>query len=108
MESKEIWPRRFRHTLGWAGGATLVAAMLISGTVAAQGNRGGGWLRSYPPPHERPLREAPALAPEAPRRVDAEDGRNPRRWSSEERLQLRRDVHEAGRDVYGNPPRRSH
>jgi hypothetical protein len=31
------------------------------------------------------------------------DDRTVRRWSPEERRQLRRDVHEAGRDVYGSP-----
>ncbi|MCK6387966.1 hypothetical protein [Zoogloea sp.] len=44
---------------------------------------------------------------DSPRRQDIDEARNPRRLSVEERRQLRRDVQDAGRDVYGNPPRRA-
>lgn len=78
--------------------------------VSAEGvERAGAWLRSYAGPYDRQgqIRDAQGLVPDAQqRRPEAEDSRNPRRWSSEERRQLRHDVHEAGRDVYGPMRRR--
>lgn len=95
-----------------------VLGLLVAGTVglsagstaSAEGvERAGAWLRSYAGPYDRQgqIRDAQGLVPDAQqRRPDVEDSRNPRRWSSEERRQLRHDVHEAGRDVYGPMRRR--
>ena len=41
-------------------------------------------------------------------RRDSDEGRNPRRLSPEERRQLRRDVQDAGRDVYSKPTHHHH
>ncbi len=89
-----------------AGAIGLGAA----GVASAEGvERAGAWLRSYAGPYDRQgqIRDAQGLVPDTQqRRPDVEDARNPRRWSSEERRQLRHDVHEAGRDVYGPMRRR--
>lgn len=87
-------------------GALLLLSLFAGPVPADPGERLTPFLRQYSPPQERPVRQIPAFAPaEIPRRGDM-DERAPRRWSPEERRQLRRDVHEAGRDVYGMPPRR--
>ncbi|MDD3354891.1 hypothetical protein [Zoogloea sp.] len=57
------------------------------------------------PIQERDGRAVPAGPGESADRQEREEGRNARRWSPEERRQLRQDVHEAGRDVYGLQPR---
>jgi hypothetical protein len=97
-----------RRALGF-----LVAGALGLGAAAAASadgvERAGTWLRSYAGPYDRQgqLRDAQGFAPtDPPRRPEAEEARNPRRWSSEERRQLRNDVHEAGRDLYGPVRRR--
>ncbi|NTV09292.1 MAG: hypothetical protein HGA47_00770 [Zoogloea sp.] len=58
--------------------------------------------------HDRHPRqfEPPRFAPEPQRTNDAEEQRGGRRLSPEERRQLRRDIHDAGRDIYGERPRR--
>ena len=95
------------HCAGLVG--VVVAAWLGSSVVLAQGpygERGGSGLRPSFLPPDRPGGEMSSLMPDFPRRPDADEARNPRRLSPEERRQLRRDVQDAGRDVYGNPPRR--
>lgn len=108
MGREKTLPEGFRRRVGRML-AVVLTALVASPPASAQSNeRGGGWLRSFAGPHERPVREAPAFAAEPMRRPgpDIDDSRNPRRWSPEERRQLRNDVHEAGRNVYGEPPRR--
>ncbi|WP_442769751.1 hypothetical protein [Zoogloea ramigera] len=87
----------------------VVAAWLGSSVVLAQGPYGergvGGLPRSFLR-RDRAGGEMSSVIPDFPRRPDADEARNPRRLSPEERRQLRRDVQDAGRDVYGNPPRR--
>ncbi|MBS0370307.1 MAG: hypothetical protein JSS57_14010 [Proteobacteria bacterium] len=91
-----------RLTLG-----LLLVGLLATGAAAAQGNeRLGPFLRQYAAPQDRQGREMPAFSAEPVRRQDVDENRNPRRWSPEERRQLRRDVHDAGRDVYGDRHRR--
>ena len=88
----------------------VVTAWLGCSVVLAQGlqgERGGLGLRSSFLPPDRPGGEMSSFMPELPRRPDADEVRNPRRLSAEARRQLRRDVQDAGRDVYGNPPRRT-
>ncbi|RTL33851.1 MAG: hypothetical protein EKK49_09480 [Rhodocyclaceae bacterium] len=85
----------------------LLVGLLATGAAAAQGNeRLGPFLRQYAAPQDRQGREMPAFSAEPVRRQDVDENRNPRRWSPEERRQLRRDVHDAGRDVYGDRHRR--
>lgn len=85
----------------------LLVGLLASAGVAAQGNeRLGPFLRQYAAPQDRQGREMPAFSAEPIRRQDVDENRNPRRWSPEERRQLRRDVHDAGRDLYGDRHRR--
>jgi len=88
----------------------VVAAWLGCSVVLAQGahgERGGSGLRPSFLPPDRPGGEMSSLMPDFPRRPDVDEARNPRRLSPEERRRLRRDVQDAGRDVYGNPPRRA-
>ncbi len=87
------------------GLVALLSSLAAGNVVADQGERLTPFLRQYAAPQDRPMRQMPAFSAEPIRRGEI-DERNPRRWSPEERRQLRRDVHEAGRDVYGNPPRR--
>ena len=94
-----------RHGLP-VGVVVLLSSLFAGGSALADpGERLTPFLRQYAAPQDRPMRQMPAFAAEPMRRSEM-DERNPRRWSPEERRQLRRDVHEAGRDVYGNPPRR--
>jgi len=88
------------------GVAALLSLLPAAGVCADQGERLVPYLRQYSAQQERQIRQLPVLAVEPGHRSDA-DERNGRRWSPEERRQLRRDVHEAGRDVYGYPPRRA-
>lgn len=82
----------------------FLSLMAAAGAQADPSMRLTPFLRQQAMPQER---LAPAMAMEPLRRQEAPDeARNPRRWSPEERRQLRRDVHDAGRDVYGQPPRR--
>lgn len=100
----------FCRRLGLMAAVVLAGQLGCSAAWADGGERGGAWLRAYATASERPEREAAAsfLPEQSLRRPDAEDSRNLRRWSSEERQQLRRDVHDAGRDVYGAMPRHRH
>lgn len=89
----------------------VVTFWLACGAVLAQGpngERGGGLgLRpTFAPPDRLGGEMSSSFMTDAPRRQDVDEARNPRRLSPEERRQLRRDVQDAGRDVYGNPPRR--
>lgn len=56
-------------------------------------------------------RDLPTLQPQGfvssdTARREADDAHARRTWSVEERSQLRRDIHNAGRDIYGYQPRR--
>lgn len=86
----------------------VVAACLDGGVALAQWvERPAPVGRSIGLPQERPAGEVPPFMADGLRR-DVDEGRNPRRLSPEERRQLRRDVQDAGRDVYGKPPRHAH
>ncbi|MBK6972974.1 MAG: hypothetical protein IPH26_08460 [Sterolibacteriaceae bacterium] len=81
--------------------AVLLAALCASGDALAErgGDRGGGAARFerfvYPGGDRgNPRREA-----------IREDQRRDRRMSEEQRRQLRRDIDEAGRDIYRRPRR---
>lgn len=96
--------------------ARLALALLLVGLFPAGGARAEGAERRGPfllppaTPYERPAermaREMPAFVPEPVRRQEPDEFRSLRRWSPEERRQLRQDVHDAGRDIYGGRPRR--
>lgn len=103
MCSETCLPNKFGRSLSLTLGL-LLAGPLVAGAASAQGNeRLGPFLRQYAVPQDRQAREMPAFAAEPVRRQEADESRSsPRRWSPEERRQLRRDVHEAGRDVYGD------
>ncbi|MDP2810776.1 MAG: hypothetical protein Q8O34_11570 [Rhodocyclaceae bacterium] len=80
----------------WAGVASVL--WLLAAAVAAQGphrppgrNVNGGGPQRMMPAEQRPAQLAP--------REDSAPGSG-KRLSPEERRQLRRDVHEAGRDLY--------
>ncbi len=106
MCSETFLQDRFIRGLGLVVGLLLAWPLAASAAHAEGGERLGPFLRQYAAPQDRQAREMPAFAAEPLRRQEADDSRNPRRWSLEERRQLRRDVHEAGRDVYGSHPRR--
>ncbi|WP_298603567.1 hypothetical protein [uncultured Zoogloea sp.] len=94
--------------------AALVGVVLTAwlgwGAALAQGPQGerpGLGVRPIVLPPDRPGGDMSSFMADSPRRQDIDEARNPRRLSVEERRQLRRDVQDAGRDVYGNPPRRA-
>lgn len=107
MCNEKFLQDKFFRGLGLAAALLLVVPLIASNALAQGNERLGPFLRQYAAPQDRQVREMPAFAAEPMRRQEADDSRNPRRWSPEERRQLRRDVHEAGRDVYGQHPRRS-
>lgn len=101
---REIFLREDRQSGRPIKASLLVLALIATAGAQAEPNvRLTPFLRQQALPQER---LAPAMALEPMRRQEPEEVRNPRRWSPEERRQLRRDVHDAGRDVYGLPPRR--
>lgn len=91
--------------LAMLGLVGVVSLPLAQSAVAQTRNpeRSGDWLRSYAGPYDRQggMREGQNLADTQERRSSAEESRPSRRWSTEERRQLRHDIHEAARDVYG-------
>ena len=97
-------PRLICHALS-VGGVALLCLLPADSVVAEQVDRLAPYLRQYASPADRSIRQVPVMATEPMHRNEMDD-RTVRRWSPEERRQLRRDVHEAGRDVYGSPPRR--
>ena len=87
--------------------SVVVTACLDGGVALAQWvERPAPAGRSIGLPPERAAGEVPSFMADGLRR-DADEGRNPRRLSPEERRQLRRDVQDAGRDVYSKPPHHS-
>lgn len=101
---KEILSRKDMQPGTPARASLLVLALIAAAGAQAEPNvRLTPFLRQQAMPQER---LAPAMALEPMRRPEPDEARNQRRWSPEERRQLRRDVHDAGRDVYGMPPRR--
>lgn len=83
--------------------AMFLLAMLVP---VAQAMPGGGRLgprddlrQNFAPPQQASFRDAQQ---QYPRRESGDMGeaQRPQRLSPEERRQLRRDVHEAGRDIY--------
>lgn len=101
---KEILSRKDLQPGTPARASLLVLALIAAAGAQAEPNvRLTPFLRQQAMPQER---LAPAMALEPMRRPESDEARNQRRWSPEERRQLRRDVHDAGRDVYGMPPRR--
>lgn len=99
-----VSPKWIRHGMP-LGVVVLLSSLAAGGAVADQGERLAPFLRQHVAPQDRQVRQMPVFAAEPVHRNEM-DERSPRRWSPEERRQLRRDVHEAGRDVYGYPPRR--
>lgn len=84
---------------------TLLALLLA--VPAAQAMPGGGRFAGEGPRQgevQREPSEAREPRPFFPPRQEPAEAPRPQRLSPEERRQLRRDVHEAGRDLY--PPRR--
>lgn len=100
-------PTRFAHLrLGrrLLAGGTLV--LILVSAAHADERRREAFIRPPGPGQERPTRHIPAFEMDTLRRQEFPEGREPsRRWTSEERRQLRRDVHEAGRDLYVDAPR---
>lgn len=87
-------------------GLVSLASMLFAGIAVAQTRnpeRNGNWLRSYAGPYDRQaaMRGGQNLADTQERHPESDEVRQSRRWSPEERRQLRHDIHEAARDVYG-------
>ncbi len=107
MCNEKFLQDKFLRGVCLAVGLLLAGPLLATDALAQSNERLGPFLRQYAAPQDRQVREMPAFAAEPMRRQEADDSRSPRRWSPEERRQLRRDVHEAGRDVYGGHPRRS-
>jgi hypothetical protein len=107
MSKEKILQEKFRRSLGLVFGLLLAAPLVTTDAFAQGSERLGPFLRQYAAPQDRQVRDMQPLAAEQIRRQEADDSRNPRRWSPEERRQLRRDVHDAGRDVYGVRPRHS-
>lgn len=91
--------------LAMLGLVSLVSVSLTGTAVAQTRNpeRNGNWLRSYAGPYDRQatMRGGQNLADTQERRPESDEIRQSRRWSPEERRQLRHDIHEAARDVYG-------
>lgn len=84
----------------------IVGCQLVAVPAFAQwqGDRGGREDR-YRERLERRF-DLPRFSPETQRTSEMEEQRASRRLSQEERRQLRRDIHDAGRDIYGERPRR--
>lgn len=57
-------------------------------------------------PRELPVPQPQGFVSSDTARREADDAHARRTWSVEERRQLRRDIHDAGRDIYGYQPRR--
>ena len=87
--------------------AMTMAMVLLLAMPAAQAMPGGGRFGGYGQRQNGPQREQREQREQRqfpPQRQDQADAPRPQRLSPEERRQLRRDVHEAGRDLY--PQRR--
>lgn len=94
----------FRLGLRLLAGCVLVP--LFSANAQADDRRRDAFIRPPGLALERPMRQVPAFEMDTLRRQEFHESREPaRRWTSEERRQLRRDVHEAGRDLYVDIPR---
>lgn len=93
--------------------ARLALGLLVIGQLwGAAGARAEPGERRHPfvLPGGLP-RDLPTLQPQGfvssdTVRRESEDVHTRRTWSVEERSQLRRDIHNAGRDIYGYQPRR--
>lgn len=80
-----------RRSLWWV----LATALLLAAEVSAQGMPGPRRERGDRPPPQRMMPEA------RPTQFNADgDTTQRQRMTPEERRQLRRDVHDAGRDLY--------
>jgi hypothetical protein len=85
----------------------LGGCLLPGGSALAEEDHRALFVRPQAASAERRVREMPGYAPDFLRNQAQDESRaTPRHWSPEERQQLRRDIHEAGRDVYGSHPRR--
>jgi hypothetical protein len=91
------------------GRSALVLLLLLSAaTLPAHAFPGGGvgrggWMQVKDRP-QQPQRERQFPQPQRPPDADRQGQQGQQRMSPDERRQLRRDLHDAGRDVY--PPRR--
>lgn len=101
-----------RRFAGFPAGRMVLLALSMSVALPAQafpGGRGGGWFgaqRQQQVQRERdfPQRRQNADRQNGDRQAAPQRPDNPQRMSPDERRQLRRDLREAGRDVY--PQRR--
>lgn len=88
-----------------------VAAIASAGTACAQADMGLRRMQEAQAERERALVPMTPLAPLAPERLQPatqrDDFRPPGRLSVEERRQLRRDIDEAGRELYRRHPHHS-
>lgn len=88
----------------WSCACLLMLSLLMASLPAHAfpGGRGGGGFQVQQRPHSPP---GDRQFQQAPRRQDAQPNpQGPQRMSPDERRQLRRDLRDAGRDVY--PQRR--
>jgi len=83
---------------------SIAIALLASFPAAAQGGPGGRRFGHAGPPRQPPPQRVPVRDATADQR-----NANPMRLTPEQRQQLRRDIHDHGRDIYrdrGEAPRR--
>ena len=81
----------------------LSAATLPAHAFPGGGVGRGGWMQVKDRP-QQPQRDRQFPQPQRPPDADRQGQQGQQRMSPDERRQLRRDLHDAGRDVY--PPRR--
>ena len=91
-------------TLARRAASCLLVLLLSASSVAfafpgGRGDHGGGYVQQRQPQRERPYQPPPRRDNYAPQQPQ-----QPQRMTPDERRQLRRDLHDAGRDVY--PQRR--
>lgn len=89
-------------------GALVLLLLLSAATLPAHAFPGGGvgrggWMQVKDRP-QQPQRDRQFPQPQRPPDADRQGQQGQQRMSPDERRQLRRDLHDAGRDVY--PPRR--
>lgn len=92
---------RLKQTTGWTLAAALVLALALPSAHAGRGDdRFMAREGQRPERQERAQREAQQERQFQRRDERGGEGARQQRLSPEERRQLRRDVHDAGRDLY--------
>ncbi len=92
-------------------GASVLALLILAAALPAHAfpgggagrSGGGGWLQVKDRP-QQPQRDRQLQQPQRQQDADRQGQQGQQRMSPDERRQLRRDLHDAGRDVY--PQRR--